>query len=390
MRRVLVIVSSILAAAALRADVVTLPAAASIQGGNPFFSDVRVFNTSYTTSLDVTATYRCFIATVACPAAPPQLNFNLAPRESRAFNDMVADAAAFNAHDTAGGVEFAFTGSTDQLVVTSRLFSTFPQNSVGMFIPGLDVSEANMTSVLTSIRHNPGGGVGTFRTNVGVFNPNDGAANVTFTIFDNGTNQLGSPVQRNVPGHSGVQVSGIFEAAGVANASTENAVIVVSADAALFSYAAVIDNNTADPIFVVGATDLPQQPITPVPVPATPTPGAATPTPPAPTATPTPHSSQTAMVNVGEGGLAFVDQASGSSMTTIRVGDTVQWTWVGGPHSTTSGACPGGNCAPDGNWDSGIHQSGNVFSHTFTQSGAFPYHCAVHLAAMQGTVTVNP
>src|SRR4029077_15229300 len=75
------------AAASLTAEVVTLPAAASIQGGNPFFSDVRVFNTSYGDSLQVTATYRCFIATVACPAGPPQLIFTLAPRQSRAFDD---------------------------------------------------------------------------------------------------------------------------------------------------------------------------------------------------------------------------------------------------------------------------------------------------------------
>ena len=134
---------------------VTLPAAASIQGLNPFFSDVRVFNTSYTASLDVTATYRCFIASVACPAAPPQLHFALAPRQSRAFDDIVADPAAFDAHDTAGGVEFDASGADGQLVVTSRLYSNSPLNTVGMFIPGLPASRANTVTVLTSIRHDP-------------------------------------------------------------------------------------------------------------------------------------------------------------------------------------------------------------------------------------------
>src|SRR4029453_1934215 len=115
MRKTLVIVSSIFlvaAAAALCADRVTLPAAASLVGGNPFFSDVRVFNTSYTSSLDVTATYRCFISTVVadCPAAPPVLTFTLAPREARAFNDMVASADGFDTHDTDGGVEVDFLG----------------------------------------------------------------------------------------------------------------------------------------------------------------------------------------------------------------------------------------------------------------------------------------
>jgi plastocyanin len=383
MRRALVIVASLLASAALRADVVTLPAAASIQGGNPFFSDVRVFNTSYTAPLNVTATYRCFIATVACPASAPVLNIVLQPRESKAFDDMVADPAAFNAHDTAGGVEFEFTGSEDQLVVTSRLFSTSPQNSVGMFIPGLEETEAHSTTVLTSIRHTQATtGVGTFRTNVGVFNPADNAANVTFTIFDGGTNQLGSPVVRNVPGHSGVQVSGIFEAAGAGSASTENAVIVVSADSEVFSYGVVLDNNTADPIFVIGAQDQPQQPITPLPVTAVATP---TPTPPgAATPTPTPPAGIVATVNVGANGeLMFQDVATGSKTTTIHVGDTVKWVWVDSTHSTTSDT---------GVWDSGVHSHNEnfTFSFKFNQAGSFPYHCTVHGPGMNGTVVVNP
>ncbi len=379
MRRALVIIASLLASAALRADVITLPAAASIQGGNPFFSDVRVFNTSYTAALDVTATYRCFIGN-PCPGTAPVLQIHLAPRESQAFDDMVADAAAFNAHDTAGGVEFAFTGSEGQLVVTSRLFSTSPQNSVGMFIPGLDESDAHVTTVLTSIRHTQAtGGVGTFRTNVGVFNPEDNPANVTFTIFDGGTNQLGNPVTKTVGGHTGLQVSGIFDAAGAGSATTENAVIVVSADSEVFSYGVVIDNNTADPIFVVGAADQPQQPITPVPVTAVATP---TPTPPgAATPTPTAPAGITATVNVGGDGLVYTDVATGTHTTTIHVGDTVHWVWQGSPHSTTSDTLV---------WDSGINNQGHTFDFHFTAAGSFPYHCLVHGTMMAGTVVVNP
>ena len=123
------------AAAIQRAETVTLPAAASIVGGAPFFSDVRAFNPSYSDPLDVTATYRCFIGN-PCPAEPPTLAFRLAPRESIGFDDVVA--AAFNAPDTAGGIEFAFAGDPTALVVTSRLYSTSPVPTVGMYIPGLD------------------------------------------------------------------------------------------------------------------------------------------------------------------------------------------------------------------------------------------------------------
>jgi plastocyanin len=363
-----------LVAAAGFAETKTLPAAASIQGGNPFFSDVRVFNTSYTSSLDVTATYRCFIANVACPATAPQILFTLAPRQSKAFDDMVADTTGFATPDTAGGVEFNFSGTSDQLVVTSRLFSSEPFNSVGMFIPGLDHSDAHATTVLTSVRHDPNTPPGTgFRTNVGVFNPEDATATVTFTIFDGGRNQLGTPVTRSVPGHSGVQVSGIFEAAGAGAVSTSNAVIVVSSSLEIFTYAAVIDNHTADPIFVVGAQDQPEQAITPVgtPVGATPTPTA-----PGPTVT------SSATVDVGPNGAhIYVDRASGNNMTTITAGGTVHWIWAGSPHSTTSDT---------GVWDSGQFSMPHSFDFMFPSAGTFPYHCTVHGLSMNGTVVVSP
>jgi plastocyanin len=130
---------------------------------------------------------------------------------------------------------------------------------------------------------------------------------------------------------------------------------------------------------------------TPTPVPGAPT---ATPVPPGnPTPTPTPMpGNQNATVNVGQGGgFVFMDQQSGSSTTTIRAGGSVNWVWVGGiPHSTTSGTCPagGGECTPDGNWDSGIQSTGS-FQKTFSSPGTFPYFCRVHEGMMTGTVVVQ-
>src|SRR5439155_1216846 len=91
---------------------------------------------SYTSGLDVTATYRCFIAAIGftCPSVAPQSTFTLAPRESRAFDDIVA--ASFLQPNTAGGVEFVFDGPGDQLVVTRRLVSSFPSpRAPALFFP---------------------------------------------------------------------------------------------------------------------------------------------------------------------------------------------------------------------------------------------------------------
>jgi plastocyanin len=228
---------------------VVLPAAASVQGLAPFFSDVRVFNTSYDASIEVTATYRCFLAD--CPGAAPQEIFTLAPRESVAFNDIVAQT--FGAPNSAGGVEFTFDGPTSQLVVTSRLYSTEPESTVGMFVPGMPLTKAFSNAILSSVRS--GGGATGFRTNVGVFNPSDTAALVIFTLFADGS-PVGSPVVRTALAHSGVQVNGIFAAAGAPpDLVTTNGVVAVSATTPVFAYAAVIDNATSDPYLVIGATD---------------------------------------------------------------------------------------------------------------------------------------
>jgi len=90
----------------------------------------------------------------------------------------------------------------------------------------------------------------------------------------------------------------------------------------------------------------------------------------------------TIQVQVGAGGLKFTPQN-----VTIHIGDTVQWTWAVSGHSSTSGT-PGN---PDGLWDSGIQNSGFVFSHTFPTAGTFNYFCSPHglCCGMIGTVTVT-
>ncbi len=73
----------------------------------------------------------------------------------------------------------------------------------------------------------------------------------------------------------------------------------------------------------------------------------------------------------------------------IEVGDTVEWTWDGGVHSTKAAA------GQADSWDSGIKASG-VFDHVFNTAGVFNYYCAVHgsdagngnVTGMSGKVTV--
>ena len=250
LRRKLGILAFALAAAVpVSAETLYLTAASSVVGIAPFYSDVRAFNTSYASPLTVTADYRCFIG--AC--APSVQTFTLAPRESRAFDDICA--SLFGQPGTAGAVELTHGGADGDLVVSSRLYSTMPTPTVGMFVPGLSAASAFATTVLTSVR-NGGAGAG-FRTNVGVYNPNDSPVTPTFHVYDGatlvGTTQLAAPLAP----HSGAQINDVFGAVGAPSLATSNAYVVVDGGGAgsLFSYAAVIDNATTDPIFVVGAMD---------------------------------------------------------------------------------------------------------------------------------------
>ena len=226
-----------------------LPAAASVVGISPFYSDVRAFNTSYAETLTVSATYRCFIGSCSGPSQ----TFTLGPRESRAFDDVCV--SLFGSPDSAGAIELSSSGADGNLVVTSRLYATSPTPTVGMFVPAVPLSAAHPVSLLTSVR-NGGSGAG-FRTNVGVYNPGDTPVTPVFRVYDGttlvGETQFAAPLAA----HAGAQINDVFASVGAAALQTGNAVVVVDAGGTqpLFSYAAVIDNATTDPIYVGGAAD---------------------------------------------------------------------------------------------------------------------------------------
>ena len=112
-------------------------------------------------------------------------------------------------------------------------------------------------------------------------------------------------------------------------------------------------------------------------------PGQATMTPTQPGATPTPTpaggATRTVLVGAG-GGNTFVDQQSGNSTSTIRVGDTIEWTNKDlVPHTAT---------ANDGSFDSSAIQPGKKWRFRVQREGEVSYLCRFH-PTMLGKVTVE-
>ncbi len=300
MRKFLLLVSLIVfsAVATLGAEDLTLPAAASIVGGRPvLLGRARLQHVLH----GQPGRARCATGASSRARRPTTdiVTFTLTPRESRAFNDIVRsqfhDAEQRRRHRVRALRERRPArrdepALLDRAPAHGRHVHPRPAQLGGVPDDGADLDPQRRDA-------NAG-----FRTNVGVFNREDSAVDVTFRIFDGGA-QVGNSVTINVAAHAGAQVNRIFTAAGQDAHATENAVIVVSASHEIFSYAAVIDNNTTDPIFVVGAEDEPFQETTPTGPTQTPTvPGpTVTPTVPGPTVTPTPPVGGTRTVNVGQG-----------------------------------------------------------------------------------------
>lgn len=238
----------LLAAGAARADFrVTLPAAASLHGVPPafFHSDVWVFNGSAENETTVTATYRCAAGTCGDPVQ----TFTIPPRQVRSFPDIVG--TLFEAPETFGAIEFE---SRTLIVVSSRLYSPARgEPTLGMYVGGRKENEAHVSAVLTSLSHSADPATG-YRTNVGVYNPNDVVQPLLFSFFAASGEFLGQFFE-TVPARRPVQINDveIFRRLSLAR-DVRDFSCVVTGDGAhpIYAYASVIDNRSGDPIFVPG------------------------------------------------------------------------------------------------------------------------------------------
>lgn len=69
----------------------------------------------------------------------------------------------------------------------------------------------------------------------------------------------------------------------------------------------------------------------------------------------------------------------------VAVGDTIEWQWIEGNHTTTSDSTTGQNV-----WDAVIDQFNPTFRFVITAPGTHSYHCTPHITlGMVGTITAT-
>ena len=88
-------------------------------------------------------------------------------------------------------------------------------------------------------------------------------------------------------------------------------------------------------------------------------------------------------------GISVSNNAYSPATKTIAVGTTVQWSW----NSCTGDVYSGQSCTSHSvTFDDGQTsptQDQGTYSRMFTTAGTYTYHCAIHGAAMAGTITVQ-
>ena len=89
------------------------------------------------------------------------------------------------------------------------------------------------------------------------------------------------------------------------------------------------------------------------------------------------------------GGISVTNNSFSPSAKTVAAGTAVQWAW----NSCNGDTYSGQTCVDHGvNFDDGISsptQDQGSYTRTFSAAGVYNYHCAVHGAAMAGTITVQ-
>lgn len=89
------------------------------------------------------------------------------------------------------------------------------------------------------------------------------------------------------------------------------------------------------------------------------------------------------------GGVSVTNNAFTPASKAVAAGTAVHWAWNSCTGDVYSGqTCVSHNIVFDDGVTSGIQDQGS-YSRTFTAAGTYPYHCAIHGAAMSGSITVN-
>jgi len=225
-----------------------------------FRTDMRIFNPSTTKDIQIQA-YLLPVGGGDNSGVTPK-TITVAKRKMVVYDDVVSSLFATTG---LGGIRLS---SSDDFVATQRIYAATDAGTLGQFVPGIDSASAKKTGVIIQLKSNGGNGQkGTFRTNIGILNPNNATANTSWHIYDKNNAVIGAGKTMTLAPFaviSPTELHSLFTDAG--NADLSDAWVSFTADQPIVAYGSVVDNGTTDPTYVPFAEDTGASALTPPPV----------------------------------------------------------------------------------------------------------------------------
>jgi len=210
-----------------------------------FRTDLRIVNPSTTKDIQVQAYLLTAAGAPIDNSAVQPKTITVPKRQMAIYNDVVT--SLFNT----SGLAAIRLKSDDDFIATQRIYATTDAGTLGQFVPALDASSAKAKGIITQLQAF-GSGKGTFRTNLGLVNPNNATAHVTFTLYDRDNKVVATGSPFTIPPYGATSplniTGGAFFNAG--SADLTDAWVSYSSDQPVLGWGSVVDNGTTDQIFV--------------------------------------------------------------------------------------------------------------------------------------------
>jgi len=170
----------------------------------------------------------------------------LAPRQLVTYANALLNLFGIGSGAGALGIEATSAGTSADLRVSSRTFTTGQTGTYGQAVPDVQTAELGKTLYVTGIAANAG-----FRTNIGLVNRGGTAMSTTLTLFSR-TGATLSSKSVSIPANSFQQapLASYFPEVNGASYDVLTMRIAAAASDAISGYASVIDNLTQDPLYI--------------------------------------------------------------------------------------------------------------------------------------------
>ncbi|HVR42285.1 MAG TPA: CHRD domain-containing protein, partial [Thermoanaerobaculia bacterium] len=220
-------------------------------GGELFVTDARVFNPSY--AEEATVLLEFFPTAAPSLSASAAFTFTVAPRGTMVLDD-VAGMGFLNA----SGLGSVRLTSSQAIRASSRIFDdqrASGEGTIGQFFPGLTRESALRRGVITQlVATSAAAEKGSFRTNLGFFNPNAGDVTVQMELRGvDGSLMATETITLGPMEHRQRALIGQWFDLPVME--RPDMTLTFSASSPIFGYASVLDNTTSDPVAVIAQED---------------------------------------------------------------------------------------------------------------------------------------